>query len=266
VFESSVVNEDEKRQALIELLKELSIRQDILESGEEKEYFLAKFQEVYSYPSSDELYRHYYSDIFAVISQIDQKLIDGDKETLSQNMELFKTYCELQFQEQKISDNFLKAIRKLYDHVNLDVARLNYFSKIMETSEQNLKDIAPKIDSLRTEQKEIQANIDDAKKIGRDYITILGIFASIVLAFTGGIAFSTSVLENINAVSPVRLAAVIIGLAFVLINVVYILTRFIQEINKRKEEKIKTPLFIVAIDIVLIIASLIIFIYYLYTI
>ena len=39
----------------------------------------------------------------------------------------------------------------------------------------------------------------------REYISILGIFAAVVLAFTGGIAFSTSVLKNINTVSVYRI-------------------------------------------------------------
>ena len=86
----------------------------------------------------------------------------------------------------------------------------------------------------------------------KDYITILGIFASIVLAFTGGIAFSTSVLENIDAISSYRLCAVVAGIAFVLINLMYILVRFIQEINRDKDEKVSYPGYMRVINLVLI--------------
>ena len=67
----------------------------------------------------------------------------------------------------------------------------------------------------------------------KEYISILGIFASIVLAFVGGITFSTSVLQNISAVSVFRLLLIVDFLAFVLINVIYILVKFIYNINEK---------------------------------
>ena len=44
-----------------------------------------------------------------------------------------------------------------------------------------------------------QESKNNQAKMQSEYITILGIFASIVLAFTGGMTFSTSVLENISS-------------------------------------------------------------------
>lgn len=52
------------------------------------------------------------------------------------------------------------------------------------------------------------------------------------MAFVGGITFSTSVLQNISAVSVFRLLLVVDFLAFVLINVIYILVKFIFAINE----------------------------------
>lgn len=70
-------------------------------------------------------------------------------------------------------------------------------------------------------------------RVEKEYISILGIFAAIVLAFVGGITFSTSVLQNISAVSAFRLLLVVDFLAFVLINVIYILVKFIFTINEK---------------------------------
>ena len=61
----------------------------------------------------------------------------------------------------------------------------------------------------------------------------LALHASIVLAFVGGITFSTSVLQNISAVSVFRLLLIVDFLAFVLINVIYILVKFIYTINEK---------------------------------
>ena len=81
-------------------------------------------------------------------------------------------------------------------------------------SEDALKEISNKtIDDLKQLSGKVQERQEDMQK---EYITILGIFAAIVLAFTGGIVFSSSVLENIDKPSIYRISlmAFIIGLVF----------------------------------------------------
>ncbi len=108
-------------------------------------------------------------------------------------------------------------IVKIYDHFQLALHQIenvnNIFANSIEEAKENL-------------QKEI-------KSVEKEYISILGIFAAIVLAFVGGITFSTSVLQNISAVSVFRLLLVVDFLAFVLINVIYILVKFIYTINEK---------------------------------
>lgn len=99
------------------------------------------------------------------------------------------------------------------------------------------------IGEIEKKVKDMEGAVEKADEIQKQYITILGIFASIVLAFTGGIAFSTSVLENIANVSIYRLILIVTGLAFVLVNVIYILTRFVMEISKKESETIAYPKF-----------------------
>ena len=94
------------------------------------------------------------------------------------------------------------------------------------------------------------------KGIEREYISILGIFASIVLTFVGGIPYSTSVLQNISSASIFRLLLVIDFLAFVLINTIYILVKFILTINEKdcnffNIEAINIAISIIAILIIL---------------
>lgn len=87
-------------------------------------------------------------------------------------------------------------------------------------------------------------NEDKRKIMEREYITILGIFASIVLAFVGGLTFSTSVLSNISQVSIYRLLLVVDFIAFAIINVIYLLIHFITVINDKNDKaKIKFQFF-----------------------
>lgn len=110
-----------------------------------------------------------------------------------------------------------RIIVKIYDHVQLALYQIentnNIFADSIEEAKENL-------------HKQI-------KGVEKEYITILGIFASIVLAFVGGITFSTSVLQNISAVSIFRLLLTVDFLAFVLINTIYVLVKCIFAINDK---------------------------------
>lgn len=116
-----------------------------------------------------------------------------------------------------VSEDSKKLIVKIYDHFQLALHQIenvnNIFANSIEEAKENL-------------QKQI-------KGVEKEYITILGIFASIVLAFIGGITFSTSVLQNISGISVFRLLLIVDFLAFVLINVIYILVKFIFTINEK---------------------------------
>ena len=69
------------------------------------------------------------------------------------------------------------------------------------------------------------------KKVHEQSISILSIFSAVVLAFMGGISFSSRMLESMSEVSMFRLAVTILLLGFVLINMVFILLRVILWIS-----------------------------------
>lgn len=94
----------------------------------------------------------------------------------------------------------------------MDIARINY-TKVMsndtmselaknkllitelegklQISEESLKASQDTIEAAKQLSNRVQEKQEEMQK---EYITILGIFASIVLAFTGGMVFSSSVL------------------------------------------------------------------------
>ena len=74
-------------------------------------------------------------------------------------------------------------------------------------------------------------------------------FASIVLAFTAGMGFSSSVLENFHLASPYRIMAVIVGLGLVITNLLGILLLYIDKIRTVSEEKVKYPLIAFRLDL-----------------
>lgn len=115
-----------------------------------------------------------------------------------------------------------KIIIKIYDHSQLAVHQVENATNILVSGIENAK---------TNMQMELRKEI---KSMEKEYITILGIFAAIILAFVGGITFSSSVLENMHTVSIFRLLIMTDFLAFSLINTVHILIHFIFRINERE--------------------------------
>lgn len=71
-------------------------------------------------------------------------------------------------------------LEKFYDHINLECIRL-------QDSNDKINRIKNVSKGLDRKYKELKENLN---KQQTQYITILGIFASIVLAFVGGLVFS----------------------------------------------------------------------------
>ncbi|MFR8987199.1 hypothetical protein G4378_12800 [Dorea longicatena] len=177
----------------------------------------------------------------------------GDINILGQNLSLIRAGYNPQNRDDQgniidISD----SIQKLYDHVSLDIARILYSDAgdRKTAGETAIVDVQSQLNQIRTEidkAKIAQNNVEtELGKQQREYISILGIFAAVVLAFTGGIAFSTSVLKNINTVSVYRITAVSLIIGLVLINVLFGLFYYVDRLVNGLQEngkKLKPLLF-----------------------
>lgn len=190
---------------------------------ETKDYDPAKTVEnIQSYlDNKDKLERILYSEISSYVFSLDMKT----RGIFATNIEKLMIYA-LSADYPEISDDTCKIIIKIYDHFQLALNQI-----------ENVKNI------LGTSIEETKVNLkNEIKGIEKEYISILGIFAAIVLAFVGGITFSSSVLQNIGNVSIYRLLIVIDLLALILINVIWLLIKFIAQINNKDINifKIKT--------------------------
>lgn len=233
---------DENRTKFKSLLFRLALSQITLSSAKDKSDIYIELESIYSGNDYLDDFRHFYSDIFAVLSQIDKDSTLGNLEILNQNMELVRQGYKPQNNDSSGKPiDISKQINKLYDHINLDIARMNYFKATEMRSQSELQRVSSTLVDIENKVLDMESAVDKADDLQKQYITILGIFASIVLSVTGGIAFSTSVLQNIANASIYRTVLIAVGLAFVLINVIYILTRFIAEVSKKENEKIKYP-------------------------
>lgn len=117
--------------------------------------------------------------------------------------------------DSSVSDDAMKIVVKLYDHTQL----INYQVESMnDVFKQRLSDA--KID--------LQMEI---KGVEKEYITILGIFTAVILAFVGSFTFSTSVLNNVSNTEVFKLIGIALVIGLVFFNVIHYLLQFLREIN-----------------------------------
>lgn len=121
-----ILNEQEKRDELNMVLIELSKSQDTLKEAKDRVSFFVWLEDIY-YNYSEEHFRHYYSDIFSTLTLIDGDSTIGSLDILAQNIQTIKDeYIPKNTDENGNTINIRKEIVKLYDHTNLDIARINY--------------------------------------------------------------------------------------------------------------------------------------------
>lgn len=269
-------NEQLKRDALRALLYELASSQDILKEESEKEAFYLRLEDIYHNDDSEYHFRHFYSDIFSWLTAIDGDSSIGEINILAQNMEIIKDgyYGGKNRDKNGNPIDISKEITKLYDHINLDVGRLNYIKRNSDITQSQLAavdslnaELKKKVEEtkkhidkiekdLKTEsERQSQENKESQRKMQNEYITILGIFAAIVLAFTGGMTFSSSVLENLHKSSIYRIIGVSLVLGFILYNLVWLLIDFIRSINGQTIRKWWMSLLFNSIFVVMVVLT-----------
>lgn len=159
--------------------------------------------------------------LYSEISNYIFGLTEGERGTFASNVEELLLYA--MNDGNKYDADSVKIVIKIYDHFHLALHQIENVQSILANSVADTK----------------EAIQDDVKGMQKEYITILGIFASVILAFVGGITFSSSVLQNIDAVSIYRLLIVVDLIAMALINAIYVLVHFIMQINNKGESLFK---------------------------
>ncbi|MFR4930634.1 MAG: hypothetical protein ACLUBT_08545 [[Clostridium] leptum] len=243
---------------LAEIISILSSDQEILSDDNVVLQIIDKLKQVYTVDQTGKsAYRHEYSRIFGKMKELKDSN-PNCLEILGQNIGL--VYEKIQ-KDPNINEEFFKCCLKLYDHINLEIARMNYVDNITReiqnsTSKlnQNIKEIKDTSDSItneiedtKQEAKKLRSKLDKAQQ---ETITILGIFSAVVLAFMGGMSFSSSVLESMYLSNVYKVSFICLLIGLVLVNLIYVLFTFIMHINK--DRPFKWNRVIIVLDLILI--------------
>lgn len=167
--------------------------------------------------TKDKITRILYSEISSYLFDLELQ----QKESFLVNIENLMIYT---LDNDSIDEDVVRIIIKIYDHTQLVNYQIESINKIFA-------------------QRIVDAKMDlrkEIKGIEKEYITILGIFAAIVLAFVGSFTFSTSVLNNIAEVSIVKLSMVALIIGIIFFNLTAYLIDFLKEINNKIDYNVKS--------------------------
>lgn len=212
------------------------------------------------YYSNGHIVKHYYSDIFTKILDIQSDdSFNRDLGKLRTNIELLHSNYQKYRADHPKNSDLTDCLKKLYDHISLEVAKLDYnestFKRNIEKSiTNNIEQQLSKIVEKNKNDISLYANGIEKKfnENEKNYITILGIFASFVVAFVGGLSFSSSILEGISQVSIYRLIIVILLLGLFILSICFLLFWFIARVINKNDVTGLNRIYLISLRIIVI--------------
>ena len=246
-------DDSKKREALRRMLKSLASvdNRSVLSSSDidrASDFFVRLY-------GGGEPYRHRYADIcdlvFSEMGKSGEELDDGVPYSVNCLAENIRIIHESMVA--KGDDAQARSVLKLADHIDLEKTRLRHYI----SQQQTLREFKEAVADAKRERDE--AGREFAERLDKtrmEYIAVLGVFAAVVLAFNGGVGFSTSTLGALGIDSGIRALVFQTALVgFVLINTICILLVFVWKMsfNHQKDELGKWPKYcLIAAEVVLI--------------
>ncbi len=213
---------------LNELARDIDFHESIAEEQDEKyaladEYF-HKLKAVYS-----RIDRHKYSDISKYINSHQQ----DEMYILCGNL-LCVIECAKSNDYDKDPENerqcFVK-LTKLYDHVELELSRCSSLGEMKALAQQHKKEA----DNLRVQLAEMEKTIKEAqeksKHLSEQLISILGIFAGIIITFSFATTVAGETLVALSKWDVTYWAFVLCVLGLVFANLIALLLSFVTKLS-----------------------------------
>lgn len=220
-----LIHESRRRQEqLNNLLYEMA--SDCMDE-EELRSIAIKFKSVYT-----DNFRHSYAPFFPKIIE----MVNGgyNLDVLSSNLDAVREIVEESYlKNEREFTTLYFPLSKLSDHLNLEIGRYNYYSQ----HEQKVADLERKSQILQKELKDATKALEKAQKkvttIQTELISVLSIFAAIVLTFSGSISFLGSALTGMTNVTLFKSAFFVLLCGFIILNVIFLMMYIVGKITGR---------------------------------
>ena len=171
--------------------------------------------------------------LYSQISAYVLKLSDNQRSTFVSNVNVFGSYLFNLKSDEHIDSSIKNNGVRLYDHIQLALIQHDvtdsWIQQRKEFVDEELDKTKKKIERIEKNAKRIaKQSREKSERMEREYIGILGIFSSVLLACIGGFIFSTSVFSNIQSVSIYRLVLILSLVALVIVNIIYSVFYYVE--------------------------------------
>lgn len=143
---------------------------------------------------------------------------------LTENIVQLKKHYGLPQNSEKLEDTVLQKIEGLFEFISLECLRLGFEA-------QHARNLTVQVESAT---RSLNAAINKASNVDRrmnrsqkEYIAILGIFAAVVVAFSGGVNFTLSGLSALQGYNVVYIAFIVSIIGGFMFNILYALFTFV---------------------------------------
>lgn len=210
------------------LLKELST--------EEQKRYCKLFDRLY-----DDNFRHSYTEIARFITSEYTKQVQNF-DTLIKNIAILIEHSK--------NGNTTKALKKLRDHIELILIRLDDQAQVNNQIEQiqansnnireGLDDFKKQYNALHNDLKRTKTELKNTtrrfkqleKKLNnttKHYVSVLAVFSAVIMTFFGGFSFSISLLKELYEAPLEKLLCAAAFLGFILFNILFLFLKVIRE-------------------------------------
>lgn len=223
--------EDKKREKLKKILKDLA-KSDAIKSKEDEYNYLNQLKQIY-FSDNKQVFTHCYSDIFPLLTNL--KETENNIDSVGVNLASILKCCK-----KNKNQEVYKVLKKLWDHTNLEIQRINYVDSIDERLDitgnelsEKYKTISAEAQEINKKQKDINETINRINNIYSEFISILGIFSAIVLVYFGGTSIIGNVLNAINETSIFKGILICLVAGIIIFNIIFMFLYFLAKILDR---------------------------------
>lgn len=201
--------------------------------------------------------RHRYSDISKHLSQKTPDALDRLRDGMNRILDDARSnYYDHDTEEPKNQECYKKIV-KLADHIELESSRLSSVYQIKVIAERASATYQQSNDLLNKSKQSIEDTEEKAQKLSQQLISILGIFAGIVVTFSFATSTIGEALSNLTGANVCQLGFIICLLGVVFANVIAVLMSFITKLSWSKMRTAIPWVLYCLINVVLITLTLI---------
>lgn len=188
-------------------------------------YFMT-FKEIYA-----RIGRHRYSEVSKYIDSLLQDTVDALRDGVKAIISCAEANGYDNDAEDSTNKECYKKINKLCDHIELEAARYSSIKKMQLMAESHSKQEEDMLKLLKETEDTVTETHEQAKNLSQQLISILGIFAGIIVTFSFATTIVGETIANLAKSDVVYLGFIISVLGTIFMNVIAFLLSFVTKLS-----------------------------------